>query len=161
MEWHAGEGTLCAYGTKHCYLVITEENAVRLFRFSYLDVRPAVVAREAAESTIIFPLGRGPGRPGGAPELAALASAAKVYAERYEAGESLPGYPSWTAAFAVHQAEPGEQDGDYGPMVYRDDWSSRHNSQGFRSPDEFLDVTLREAGAHWLHEFPKGPDDRD
>jgi hypothetical protein len=99
MDWMTGrDGLKFAYGARWGYQVIRSETEVRLTRFSVASVAAnlcAVVAREAASNVIVFPLGRGPGRPGGEPELAALAESAKVYAERYEAGESLPGYPHW------------------------------------------------------------------
>jgi hypothetical protein len=98
MEWIHGETCAFAYGSRHGYLVLTGEREVRLCRFSISAAAvnlTAVIAREAAESAIAFPLGRGPGRPGGKPELAALAESAKLYAERFEAGEPLEGYPAW------------------------------------------------------------------
>jgi len=98
MDWMAGKGCAFTYGSEHGYLVLYGEREVRLARFlvaTGVAGLTAVTAREAAESTITFPLGRGPGRPGGEPELRALAEAAKAYAERFEAGESLEGYPAW------------------------------------------------------------------
>jgi hypothetical protein len=105
MDWFSGQSCTFAYGREFGYLVTRDERGVRLGRFSVsaaAENRHAVVAREALESAIIFPLGRGPGRPGGEPELAALAEAAKVYAERFEAGESLVG-PDWNGAAWMHQ----------------------------------------------------------
>lgn len=106
MDWMAGKDHSCSftYGAEHGYLVLVGEREVRLCRFRIatgVAGLTAVTAREAAESTIILPLGRGPGRPGGAPELDALATCARVFAEAYEAGESLDGYPAWQ-----HQAGP-------------------------------------------------------
>jgi hypothetical protein len=98
MDWITGKTAAFAYGREHGYLVIAGEHEVRLARFSVSAAAGclmSVVAREAAESTIVFPLGRGPGRPGGEPELAALAETAKTYAEAYEGGQSLPGHPAW------------------------------------------------------------------
>jgi hypothetical protein len=62
------------------------------------------MAVEAARNVVVFPLGRGPGRPGGEPEMAALMEAAKTWAERFEAGESLEGYPAWQHGHAPHMA---------------------------------------------------------
>jgi hypothetical protein len=94
IKFSAGE---MAYGLEHGYLVIREESGVRLGRFS-VDAAArdshAVVAREVLASALVFPLGRGPGRPGGEPELDALVASAKVYAERFESGESMVG-PDW------------------------------------------------------------------
>jgi hypothetical protein len=98
MDWVKGRSCTFAYGAEHGYLVVTGEAEARLARFSVQaagDGLLAAVAREVTESTIIFPLGRGPGRPGAEPEVAALAECAKSYAERFEAGESLEGYPAW------------------------------------------------------------------
>jgi hypothetical protein len=98
MQWITGRSATFAYGSEHGYLVITGEREVRLSRFTIqagVEHLTAVTAREAAESTVIFPLGRGPGRPGGAPELTALAESAKTFAERYEAGGVFEEYPAW------------------------------------------------------------------
>jgi hypothetical protein len=98
MDWVKGKGIAFAYGAEHGYLVSTSDREVRLARFlmsTGIAGLTAVTAREAMESVIVFPLGRGPGRPGGEPELRALTESAKVYAERFEAGESLPGFPAW------------------------------------------------------------------
>jgi hypothetical protein len=98
MDWFSGVTCDFAYGREFAYLVTRDERGVRLGRFSVNAAAAnlhAVVAREALESAIIFPLGRGPGRPGGEPELAALVKSAKLYAEWFEAGESLEGYPGW------------------------------------------------------------------
>jgi hypothetical protein len=105
MQWMTGEGWTLAYGSGHGYLVTLSEIEVRLTRFSISESGLAAkLALGVTRTTIVFPLGRGPGRPGGAPELAALAESAKGYAERYEAGESLEGYPAWQ-----HAAVPGQQ----------------------------------------------------
>jgi hypothetical protein len=98
VQWITGEGWQLGYGSEHGYLVTLGETEVRLSRFNVLAAESGAVARLAlgvTRTTIVFPLGRGPGRPGGVPELAALAVSAKVYAEKFEAGESLPGYPAW------------------------------------------------------------------
>jgi len=103
----AGSNWTLAYGREHGYLVTLSEIEVRLTRFSISEAISGAVARLAlgvTRAVIVFPLGRGPGRPGGAPELAALAESAKGYAERYEAGESLEGYPAWQ-----HEAAPTQQ----------------------------------------------------
>jgi hypothetical protein len=98
MDWIKVERVQFAYGAEHGYLVLTGEREVRLARFLVATGArglTARTARESAESVIVFPLGRGPGRPGGAPELTALAESAKAYAERFEAGLDLEGYPAW------------------------------------------------------------------
>jgi hypothetical protein len=98
MQWITASGGFFTYGREYGYLVLTGEREVRLSRFSIAAGASCLVALVAAEATrtaIIFPLGRGPGRPGGAPELAALAESAKRYAERFEAGEDIDGYPHW------------------------------------------------------------------
>jgi hypothetical protein len=98
MKWMIGADWTLAYGRTHGYLVVTTARDVRLSRFNVLIANEGLAARLATgvvRTVIIFPLGRGPGRPGGAPELAALAESAKGYAERYDAGESLEGYPAW------------------------------------------------------------------
>jgi hypothetical protein len=107
MNWMTGEGWTLAYGRTHGYLVVTTERDVRLSRFNILIANEGLAARLATGVTrtaVIFPLGRGPGRPGGAPELAALAEAAKTCAERYDAGESLDGYPAWQHVTDIGQA---------------------------------------------------------
>jgi hypothetical protein len=101
MQWMTSEGWTLAYGSEHGYLVALGETEVRLSRFSIPEAESGLAAKLALgvmRTVIVFPLGRGPGRPGGVPELAALAVSAKGYAERYEAGESLPGYPAWQHA---------------------------------------------------------------
>lgn len=100
MEWSRlpdGSGII-ALGADTVYLVSPDRQngdatGVRLTR--YRSLRPTGAAQEAARNVIVFPLGRGPGRPVGEPELAALTESAKVYADRFEAGESLDGYPYW------------------------------------------------------------------
>jgi hypothetical protein len=94
----AGKDNVFAYGVSWGYLVVRGETEVRLSRFAVALVASnltAAVASEAVRNVIVFPLGRGPGRPGGEPELDALVTSAKVYAERFESGESLEGYPAW------------------------------------------------------------------
>jgi hypothetical protein len=98
MDWMTGKDKVFAYGSEHGYLVLRGETDVRLSRFSVelaAGNLTAAVAAETMRNVIVFPLGRGPGRPGGEPELNALTESAKVYAERYEVGESLEGYPAW------------------------------------------------------------------
>jgi hypothetical protein len=98
MDWMTGTDCVFAYGQQHGYQVLRSETEVRLARFTIELARRGLVAAvvaEAARSVIVFPLGRGPGRPGGEPELDALTESAKVYAERYEAGESVEHYPAW------------------------------------------------------------------
>jgi len=98
MRWMPGQDKVFAYGIEHGYLVLRSETDVRLSRFSIeLAARDlsAAVAAEVMRNVIVFPLGRGPGRPGMEPELNALTESAKTFAERFEAGESLPGYPAW------------------------------------------------------------------
>jgi hypothetical protein len=106
MDWNclaepAPAPGIIAPGAENVYLVIHDHHkgsvtGVRLTRYR---ARPNSAAYEVAQqamcNVIVFPLGRGPGRPAGDPELAALVESAKVYAERYEAGESLAGYPAW------------------------------------------------------------------
>jgi hypothetical protein len=73
-----------------------EVTSVRLTRWHGADgLFPALVADEASRNVIVFPLGRGPGRPAMEPEVAGLMSTARGYAERFEAGEDLEGYPAW------------------------------------------------------------------
>jgi hypothetical protein len=86
-----------ASGEMHAYTVFTDStDTVRLTRWlPRVGQTQMDVAREASRNTIVFPLGRGPGRPGMEPELAVLAESAKVFAEAFEAGESLKGYPAW------------------------------------------------------------------
>jgi hypothetical protein len=98
MDWISGQSCDFAYGREHGYLVVRENSGVRLGRFSVAAVAEglhAVVAREVLESAVIFPLGRGPGRPGGELELAALAESAKVFAERFDVGGDFENYPAW------------------------------------------------------------------
>ena len=98
MYWMTGTDCVFAYGQQHGYQVLRGETEVRLARFTIGLARRGLVAAvvaEAARSVIVFPLGRGSGRPGGEPELDALMEAAKVYAEHYEAGESVEHYPAW------------------------------------------------------------------
>jgi hypothetical protein len=98
VRWMNGKDKVFAYGSRHGYLVLRSETEVRLSRFP-LDLAMenliAAVVAETLRNMISFPLGRGPGRPGGEIELNALMESAKVWAERYEAGESLPGYRAW------------------------------------------------------------------
>jgi hypothetical protein len=106
VDWMRSQHGFFAYGAEDGYLVLVSEEGVRLTRFSIAagaEGLTAVTAREAASTVIMFPLGRGGGRPGGAPELAALAEVAKVYAEAYEDGQEVTfevaggrrPYPGW------------------------------------------------------------------
>jgi hypothetical protein len=98
MKWMTWQHGQIAYGREHGYLVAREEAGVRLARFSIARVETgAAVAAvgEAVRSVLVFPLVRGPGRPGGEPELDALMETAKTYAETFEAGQDLLGYPAW------------------------------------------------------------------
>jgi hypothetical protein len=98
MDWRMAEfeTQASAKGRVDTYLVFGDEREVRLTRHrSVLYVNRAY---EAARNVIVFPMGRGPGRPAGVPEIAALMESAKHYAERFEAGESLEGYPAWRQA---------------------------------------------------------------
>jgi hypothetical protein len=98
MQWMQGRDSTFAYGRAHGYLVARGDGEVRLTRFSIVKAEcglAAAVALEAARNVIVFPLGRGPGRPGGEPELDALTEAAKSFAENYEAGADALAYPAW------------------------------------------------------------------
>jgi hypothetical protein len=98
MRWMPGQDKVFAYGVSWGYLVLRSETDVRLSRFSIeLAARDlsAGVAAEVMRNVIVFPLGRGPGRPGGEPELNALMESAKAFAERYEDGGDFEGYPAW------------------------------------------------------------------
>lgn len=83
------------WGDGVTYLVSVLDHEVRLTRFRSPGTSPLDMAVEVARNVIVFPLGRGPGRPGGEPELAALAASARTYAERFEGGADLEGYPHW------------------------------------------------------------------
>lgn len=82
-----------AYGSRDVYLAVTGSAEVRLTRWRRMS--PSFTEAQAARNVIVFPLGRGPGRPGGEPELAALTESAKRCAERFEAGEDIDGCPYW------------------------------------------------------------------
>lgn len=121
MDWRIIRDGLAALGSgrAHVYLVSGdvsadggEVTAVRLTRWTRpvaLDrtFLPAVAqaAEQAARNVIVFPLGRGPGRPCGEPEIAAHMEVARLYAERFEAGEDLDGYPAWQRPL---RARPGD-----------------------------------------------------
>jgi hypothetical protein len=96
MDWTGTDRMISARGKADTYLVFGDEREVRLTR--HRSVPYVNRAFEAARNVIVFPMGRGPGRPAGEPELTALMAAARSYAERYEAGESLEGYPHWQHA---------------------------------------------------------------
>jgi len=105
MEWTylengPGQG---AGGKAFRYAVVPDVSAsglevgVRLTRWP-VETRmhdPYQAGAEALRCAVAFPLGRGPGRPGGAPELAALAEVAKGFADAFEAGQDMAGYPAW------------------------------------------------------------------
>jgi hypothetical protein len=116
MRWMNSKDGVFAYGVSWGYLVVRGETEVILSRFSVDLVASnltAAVAAEAVRNVIVFPLGRGPGRPGGDPELDALVTSARVYAERFESGESLEGYPAWQHAPVAarrHYHGPGPDD---------------------------------------------------
>jgi hypothetical protein len=108
MDWRVIHDGLAALGSGRVYVYLvsadlsadgSEVTAVRLTRWS----RPAavtaatiaLVAEEAARNVIVFPLGRGPGRPAMGLEVAAHMDVARLFAGRFEAGESLAEYPQW------------------------------------------------------------------
>jgi hypothetical protein len=103
--WLADGTGIIAPGTEEVYLVLqdrhkSEVTGVRLTRWH--ASAPADEAsgqlqplRDAVRNVIVMPLGRGPGRPAGEPELVNLMEMARDYAERYEAGGGLVGYPAW------------------------------------------------------------------
>jgi hypothetical protein len=116
MDWRIVHDGLAAVGTGQVYVYLVtadmrdvgsevEVTAVRLTRW----IRPTavaaatiiLVAEEASRNVIVFPMGRGPGRPGGAPEVAAHMEVAKLFAERFEAGEDLDGYQHWQQPLRV------------------------------------------------------------
>jgi hypothetical protein len=100
-NWLPDGSGIVASGERCVYLVVTESvlGRVRAARLTRWEARPnssvTAAAAEIARNVIIFPLGRGPGRPGGALEVRALIDAAKRYADQFEAGQSLDGYPAW------------------------------------------------------------------
>lgn len=109
MDWTTGKNATFAYGRAHGYLVVRGEYEVRLSRFSTEMAAAGLTASVAAavtRSVIVFPLGRGPGRPAGEPELAALEDTARLYAERFENGTSLDGYPDWQHGQAPEPGAP-------------------------------------------------------
>jgi hypothetical protein len=82
---------------------------VRLSRFNVLVANEGLSAKLSlgvTRTTIIFPIGRGPGRPPLDPEFDALVEAAKVYAQQYEDGVSLEGHPQWQHVTDINQV-PG------------------------------------------------------
>jgi hypothetical protein len=114
MDWRIIHDGLAAVGTGRVYVYLvsgdvsadgSEVTAVRLTRW----IRPTevtaaavtLVAEEASRNVIVFPLGRGPGRPGGALEVAAHMDVARLFAGRFEAGENLDGYPHWQQPLPV------------------------------------------------------------
>jgi hypothetical protein len=108
MDWellqHEGRITgMGAAGKRDRYVIVPEDAAagepcaVRLTRWPIETAMhdPFEEGTAAARNVIVFPLGRGPGRPPGDLEAVALIEAVKVYAEAYEGGESLQDYPCW------------------------------------------------------------------
>lgn len=127
MQWNRmDKQSEYAMGEDATYVVTRGQTEVRLTRFSHGILLNAVV--EAARNVIVLPLGRGPGRPGGGPELAALVSSAKVFAEGFEAGESLADYPHWRHGDGTFVVREGDfvrfiDQGDL-PDFYQHDRSS-------------------------------------
>jgi hypothetical protein len=76
-----------------------EPTGVRLVRVpeSVPLHEPLAEVRAALATEIVLPLGRGPGRPGGEPELAGLVHYARALADRYARGRDLD-YPGWQHA---------------------------------------------------------------
>ena len=103
-NWLANGSGVVASGVRDVYLVtqdryLGEPTGVRLTRYrAWASPVTAETAAEAARNVIVIPLGRGPGRPAMEPELTALMEIPKLFAERYEAGQSLDGYPAWQHA---------------------------------------------------------------
>lgn len=109
MEWiEIDTGTryrqVAANGELHAYQVFSDStDTVHLTKWMHTGIPSPEgmsdlvldLARQASCNTIVFPMGRGPGRPGGEPEVAALIESAKLYAERFEAGQDIHGYPHW------------------------------------------------------------------
>jgi hypothetical protein len=97
MDWGIMDraGTERAWGADWTYVVTRTETCVHLARFPAESAVLLLAVAAVMRNVIVFPLGRGPGRPGGEPEMAALVASAKTYAERFEAGEGLEGYPAW------------------------------------------------------------------
>lgn len=110
MDWMTGQDCTFAYGREHGYLVVTEPSGVRLARFSIAAAQQELAARfarEVAASVIVFPLGRGPGRPAGEPELGLLTQMAKAGAEQFEAGGDLvTAFGSWQHAAETVRVAP-------------------------------------------------------
>lgn len=109
MEWiDVSNGSpfraVAANGELHAYQVFSDStHTVRLTRWAHTGIPSPEgmsdfvldFARNVSRNTIVFPMGRGPGRPGGEPELDALVEYAKTYAERFEAGQDIDGWPHW------------------------------------------------------------------
>jgi hypothetical protein len=91
MEWAVIDraGTERAWGEDWTYVVTQTETGVQLTRFGAERGVLLTAVAEVMRNLIVFPLGRGPGRPGGEPELAALVESAKTWAERFETGGGL------------------------------------------------------------------------
>ena len=110
MKWEQAESWRGTYARsawkpreRWVYLVVVEEGApgdisgVCLTRIpeSVPMHDPFASLAHAVANRIVLPLGRGPGRPAAEPEVSALAAIARSYAEQFDSGMSLPGYPRW------------------------------------------------------------------
>jgi hypothetical protein len=107
MKWEIlsdGTGAYARGRSRRVYLAATYTSAggsrvagVRLTWFPEAVPmhEPMAEALAVMRNTVVLPLGRGPGRPADEPEVAALVEMARAYAERFEAGESLPGLTGW------------------------------------------------------------------
>lgn len=146
MDWHEIGTSRWSYGWADgvTYLVAVFDREVRLTRFrlpfaSDGDAEQLELAAEAVRNVITFPLGRGPGRPGGEPELAALAESAKTFAERYEAGESLEGYPAWQQSQAPYPGFPERYPSGADSLLDEDSNAGRCRGPGGCFPGEPCD----------------------
>jgi len=143
------------------YLVVVEEGApgditgVCLTRIpeSVPAHDPFASQAHALVNRIVFPLGRGPGRPAGAPELGALVSVARRYAELFDAGQSLPGYSRW------QQNKNLELDA-LDPAVLKDGERIRfiEESRLAPYPDDYNSARPRATDWQWADGTPLPPD---
>jgi sugar phosphate isomerase/epimerase len=117
MDWRPAHDGRAALGSGRAWVYLVsgdvsadgeEVTAVRLTRWlrpnqtaKMFPTAVTLAAEAAARNVIVFPIGRGPGRPAGEPELAALMAMAKDYAERFEAGGDLEAYPHWRQPLPV------------------------------------------------------------
>jgi hypothetical protein len=78
MDWTVLDrvGTEYAWGADWTYMVTRTEASVQLARFPAEPAIPLPAVAAVMRNIIVFPLGRGPGRPGMEPELAVLAESA-------------------------------------------------------------------------------------